>query len=92
MNKKYWFAGVASDANGHGETVAVHGYTFDEASAKFFKKYGELAKDPKAFVDMMTPFYFDEWIEEDGDKDFIPLRTVDTDDSFVRLRKYFIEQ
>lgn len=23
MNKKYWFAGVASDANGHGETVAV---------------------------------------------------------------------
>lgn len=41
---------------------------------------------------MMTPFYWDEWIEEDGDKDFIPLHTVDTDDSFVGLRKYFIEQ
>lgn len=27
MNKKYWFAGVASDANGHGETdtnTAIH--------------------------------------------------------------------
>lgn len=58
MNKKYWFAGVASDANGHGETVAVHGYTFEEASAKFFKKYGELAKDPKAMVDMYIPFFF----------------------------------
>lgn len=41
---------------------------------------------------MMTPFYWYEWIEEDGDKDFIPLHTIDTDDSFVGLRKYFIEQ
>lgn len=90
MNKKYWFAGVAYDRNGHGETVAVHGHTFEEAAAKFYKKYEELAKDPKAMVDMYIPFYSAEWIDDDGDKDFIPLHTVDTDNSFISLRHYFI--
>lgn len=96
MKQKYWFAGVAYNANGHGETVAVHGYTFEEAAAKFFKKYEELAKDPLAMVDMMTPDFHDNWIEEDGDKDFIPMHTVDTEMTFMGLprhlglRRYFI--
>lgn len=98
MSKKYWFAGVAYDRNGHGETVAVHGHTFEEASAKFFKKYQKLANDPLAMVDMMSPVYSDNWIEEDGDKDFIPMHDVDTEMSFMGLprrlglRQYFINR
>lgn len=96
MSKKYWFAGVAYGRNGQGETVAVHGHTFEEAAAKFYKKYEELAKDPKAVVDMMIPVFYDNWIEEDGDKDFIPMHTVDTEMTFMGLprrlglRRYFI--
>lgn len=91
MKQKYWFAGLAYNANGQGETVAIHGHTFEEAAIKFFKKYEKLNKEPLAKVVMMGPLFFDYWIEEDEDKDFIPLHPVDKDIiSFTGLRSYFI--
>lgn len=47
-------------------------------------------------VDMLIPVFYDNWIEEDGDKDFIPMHTVDIEMTFMGLprrlglRRYFI--
>ena len=86
---KMWFAGVASDRNGHGGTYMVWGHSFEEASTKFFERFKELKKDSKAFVDMYSPYYCDDWFASDGDADFIEIHNVDTHaNALPGLRQY----
>lgn len=86
---KMWYAGVASDRNGHGGTYMVWGHSFEEASTKFFERFKELKADPDAFVDMYAPQYNDEWFHSDGDDDFIEIHEIDTSlNRIPGLRQY----